>query len=283
MFLLLSEYLNHLAQERGHSPHTLTAYERDIAEFSDFYQDHAKRPGQITLRQINRYLAHLRQNGLSTTSILRKVSSLRGFYRWMEARGYVQENPFLVIDLPRKSHLLPRVLSVRDVQTLMTHPRLQPQDQVIIELLYACGLRVSELCQLTVGSLELKTGYLKCLGKGSKERIIPLSDVSIEVLRHFIQKQQLKPEDTLLSLPNMPGIPITRRALWQRVKELGSLIGKNISPHTFRHSFATHLLENGADLRVVQELLGHSDIATTQIYTQLSKARIRQAHRDVFD
>jgi len=284
MHLLLSEYIAHLAGERGYSPHTLAAYERDIAGFIDFQVNH-ERVHEITRQDINRYLAALRGSRLATSSILRKLSSLKGFYHWLNEKGILSENPLLLIDLPKRNKTLPKVLSVGEMNTLL-NSKLPLRDKIMIELLYACGLRVSELTGLTAGQIDLSGGYLKITGKGGKERLVPMGDVSIAVIRRYFEANSHVGSGPR---PDMPVLAIdgaqapTRRQIWHRVRHLGSLVGRKISPHTFRHSFATHLLENGADLRVVQELLGHSDISATQIYTQVSKRHIKQAHHRVFN
>jgi integrase/recombinase XerD len=290
MYLLLSEYLNTLAEEKGYSPHTLEAYQRDILEFLRHQEEHksaSQRAGllSVTRRDVNQYLAWLRKNENATTTVLRKISSIRGFYRWLEERSFISENPLAFLELPKRSKTLPKVLSVADMNRLLNR-NLDPHDgapvnQVIVELLYACGLRVSELVQLKVKDIDLAGGYLRCMGKGGKERLVPLGDVSITVLRDFMRLTGRTGEDPILLRED--GAPMTRREVWQRVRGMGRLLGKEIYPHTFRHSFATHLLENGADLRVVQELLGHSDIATTQIYTQISKRHIKNSHHNVFN
>ncbi len=284
MFLLLSEYLNHLSNERGYSEHTLIAYERDITELMDDFEQSkiTTKLSQLTSRQMNQFVARLRQKGNATASILRKISSIKGFFSWMQSKGYISKNPLATLELPKRTKTLPKVISVRDMERLLNHPKLSLQDKIIVELLYACGLRVSELTQLTVENIDLPGGYLRCLGKRGKERLIPLGDLSIQLVKTYITQSYLKPKDPLL-VQDLFNEPLTRKEIWSRVKSLGEFIGKDISPHTFRHSFATHLLENGADLRVVQELLGHSDISTTQIYTQISKKHIKKAYKTVFD
>ncbi|MEB3288014.1 MAG: tyrosine-type recombinase/integrase [Vampirovibrionales bacterium] len=342
MQLLADEYLAYLSNERGYAATTLDAYQRDLGEFLFYLHEKAKQP-PYGRRDLNAYLAHLRQRQQATASILRKISCLRGFFQWLKDKGQAPENPLDLIELPKKSRSLPKVLSGKEVDTLLSeahlgqlalegdnHVRLPlmrlMETQLIVELLYACGLRVTELCNLTLGQVNLSTGYLRVLGKGSKERLVPLSQASIDVLMRYLQYFPRQEGDYLLlkagkrtqkpyaSLPGTPEkkrkaefpassdrpqfiassfippplippplIPWTRKDIWQLVKSLGESIGRDISPHTFRHSFATHLLENGADLRVVQELLGHSDIATTQIYTQLSKSHVKNIHHQVFD
>lgn len=283
---MLSEYLNHLSQERGYSPNTLEAYERDILEFLNFHETQKVKLYSITRREVNRYLAELRNRQNATTSILRKISSIKGFYEWLQIRGTLKENPMALLELPKRRKPLPKVLSVAEVSRLLSSEELCLQDKVIVELLYACGLRVSELVGLLVKAIDIGGGYIRVLGKGGKERLIPLGDVSVMVIKKYLLETGLKADDPLLIDLDGKGLlkaPINRRKVWQRVRDMKRLIGREVSPHTFRHSFATHLLENGADLRVVQELLGHSDISTTQIYTQISKRHVKLAHRNVFD
>lgn len=287
MYLILSEYLEHLSNERGYAANTLEAYQRDILDFLAFQEARKVKLYQINRREVNHYLAELRSRQQATSSILRKVSSIKGFYEWMQGRGILRENPLSLLDLPKRRKTLPRVLTVGEVSRLLSHPDLSIQDKVMVELLYACGLRVSELVGLSAQAIDLGGGYLRVMGKGGKERLIPLGDVSAAVIRRYLQDVRLSPEMPLLMHLDGQGAlfprALNRREIWQRVRDLGGLLGRPVSPHTFRHSFATHLLENGADLRVVQELLGHSDIATTQIYTQVSKRHAKLAHRHVFD
>lgn len=287
MYLLVAEYLDHLSQERGYSPHTLQAYERDVLDFLNYQENRKIKLTHITRREVNHYLAELRNRRNGTTTILRKISSVKGFYRWLQEKGYMRDNPLALLELPKRLKPLPKVLTVGEVSRLLNSDLIPLQDKVIVELLYACGLRVSELTGLNVKSVDLAGGYLRVLGKGGKERLIPLGDVSIQVVRKYLEVTTLSGDDPLF--PNLAGegalfkTPLNRREIWQRVKDMRPVLGRDVSPHTFRHSFATHLLENGADLRVVQELLGHSDIATTQIYTQVSKRHAKLAHRNVFD
>ncbi|MBX2861386.1 MAG: tyrosine recombinase [Vampirovibrio sp.] len=284
MYLLLSEYLEALDSGRGYAENTLVAYQRDISEFLDYLETYQRKVTALTRRQVNQYLAALRQQDLATTTILRKISSIRSFYTWLQEQGYIRENPLALLDLPKRKKSLPKVLTLDEVRKLLTSD-MALLDKVILELLYACGLRVSELVDLTVNQIYLEAGYLKCMGKGGKERLIPLGDLSIKLMTDYISHTSLTSTDPILLDPDnlTEKKALDRKAVWDRVKDMGKRIGKDISPHTFRHSFATHLLENGADLRVVQELLGHSDIATTQIYTQVSKTHLKQLHRQVFE
>ncbi len=287
MYLMLSEYLDHLSGERGYSPNTLQAYERDILEFLTYNENQRVRLYQISRREVSRYMGELRNRNNATASILRKISSVKGFYEWMQMKGVLRDNPLSLLELPKRRQTLPKVLSVSEVSRLLSSEALTLQDKVIVELLYACGLRVSELTALPVKAIDLGAGYIRVLGKGSKERLIPLGEVSVAVIRRYLLETGLHGEDPLLVAFEGKGAllkqAVNRREVWQRVRDMKRIIGREVSPHTFRHSFATHLLENGADLRVVQELLGHSDISTTQIYTQVSKRHVKQAHRNVFD
>lgn len=287
MYLLLSEYLNHLSGERGYSPNTLEAYERDILDFLRFQDSRSAKLALLSRRDVNRYLAELRTRRNATTTILRKISSIKGFYDWLQGRGVLRENPLALLDLPKRRKALPKVLSVGEISRLLSHSSLSLQDKLIIELLYACGLRVSELTGLMVGAIDISGGYIRVRGKGDKERLIPLSDVSVVIVKRYLTDSGLGHDDPLLASPgggsSLLRQALNRREVWQRVRNLRDILGRDVSPHTFRHSFATHLLENGADLRVVQELLGHSDISTTQIYTQVSKRHIQALHSRVFD
>jgi integrase/recombinase XerD len=276
--LALSEYLSYLDSERGYSPHTLAAYQRDITEFimqSAFEDTLLPREKR---RCIHQYLRFLREKGNANTTILRKVSSLKSFYTWLLQQEQVSENPFEFIDLPRRRKSLPHVLTVQDVERLLLDTTLTLQEQVMLELLYSCGLRVSELVALHRADLSLEAGYIKCLGKGLKERLIPLSDFSSNLVRLYTQTM---PEQARL-FNRETGYPVTRLDVWRLMKRLEGKLGKSLSPHMLRHSFATHLLENGADLRVVQELLGHRDIATTQIYTHISRGHLKAAYHKAF-
>jgi integrase/recombinase XerD len=273
----LSEYLEHLSLARGYSENTLQAYQRDILALLRHFDGLC--PTQR--RQIHQYLAHLRQSKNSTSTILRKASSIKGFYQWLQGQGILSENPMQLLDLPRHKKALPKVLTLREINALLSDPDLPRVTQVMIELLYACGLRVSELTALRWQDMDLSTGYLRCTGKGNKQRLVPLGDLSIRQLQRY--QQEYPPASREKQVLQLEGVPLNRRQVWGMIRELGQRIGKAIYPHTFRHSFATHLLENGADLRVVQELLGHRDISTTQIYTQVSKRHIREAHRQAFE
>jgi integrase/recombinase XerD len=276
----LSDYLDYMALERGYAANTLEAYERDVLEYLTFLKIQPSEA--FSRRLVNTYLRELRNKGNVTTTIIRKISSLKGFYNWLIQNNRLQENPFEFLDLPKRMKTLPKVLSVGEVQQLLDCPDLSLNEKVALELLYACGLRVSELTTLLIHQVSLDVGYVRCIGKGGKERLIPLGEITMALIQGFLLvSRKNAPSDAPL-LCREDGKPYTRFDIWRLMKQMGQRLGKTISPHTLRHSFATHLLENGADLRVVQELLGHSDISTTQIYTQISRRHIRSAYKSVF-
>lgn len=276
---ILSEYLDFLEIEKGLSQNTLDAYRRDLSSFFEFCSD--KELEKISRSQINSYIRNLHEKKYSATSIMRKIASLRGFYKWACANEILKSNPAITLEQPKVPKRLPKVISLTEIETILNE-NLTKLQTVIIELLYGCGLRVSELTNLKITDYDLKSKYLECTGKGSKDRIVPLGKKAIKAIEKFlpereflINKYNLKTKQLLI---NEKGKIVTRQEIYTFIHEQGKKLHKTISPHTLRHSFATHLLENGADLRVVQELLGHSDVATTQLYTHISKKRLKEVY-----
>ncbi len=276
----ISAYLDYLALERAYSPNTIQAYTHDILEYLDFI---APFPLEEPARRIvNQYLRFLREKKNQTTTVIRKISTLKGLYTWLIKEKHCQENPFHFIDLPKRGRPLPKVLSVQEVERLFSLSEVTFTEKVAIELLYACGLRVSELVSLTREQISFEVGYIRCFGKGGKERLVPLSEVTLALLQSYCETEVPSQgvSQPLFRRPN--GKPCTRIDIWRLMNRLSTVLGKPLSPHTLRHSFATHLLENGADLRIVQELLGHQDISTTQIYTHISRRHLRDSYKNVF-
>lgn len=278
----LGEYIEYLNVERGLSLNTQDAYRNDILSFIDFLEEeNIKDFESIQRAHINRYIRSLRSKGYATSSITRKIASLRGWFRWMIGMEIITSDPTEALEQPKMARRLPKVLSVSEILDLLKED-LSPLNRAILELLYACGLRVSELVNLTLQNVNLEQEYVRCFGKGSKERIIPLGhQAKYAILRYLKLREVILLEHNVSS--NMlfmeeNGKPITRQKVYTLVKNLGETIHKTMSPHTFRHSFATHLLENGADLRIVQELLGHADVSTTQLYTHVSKKRLKDIY-----
>ena len=275
---LLSEYLEYLEIEKGLSENTIEAYRRDLGDFLDFCNAEVE---EIQRSHINGYIRNLREKEYSATSVMRKIASLRGFFKWLCASEICKTNPTLTLEQPKIPKKLPKVMTIQEIESLLNE-NLNKQERVIVELLYGCGLRVSELVNLKVNDFDLKAKYLQTTGKGSKDRIVPLGSKAIEAIKNYIPKRDfLLKKNNLESknlLINEKGKNITRQDIYNFIKEQGKKIHKHISPHTLRHSFATHLLENGADLRIVQELLGHSDVSTTQLYTHISKKRLKEVY-----
>lgn len=285
----VEDYLRYSQIERGLSDNTIFAYRQDLMDFLAFLKKEGLDSWPTKAVDIDAFLAEQRDLNKATSSISRMISSLRKFYQWLVRQNIQKINPMLEIDSPKKEHRLPVALSVDEVTKLLDQPdvtkKLGIRDRALLETLYATGIRVSELINLKFSDLHEELKLLKVLGKGSKERLIPISDVAISWIKSYQEKvrdplllKSGKYTDTIFL--NNRGGTLTRQAVWQIIKRYCQMAGirKNVTPHTLRHTFATHLLENGADLRVVQEILGHSDISTTQIYTNLSQQHILQVY-----
>ncbi|MDR1327719.1 MAG: tyrosine recombinase XerD [Heliobacteriaceae bacterium] len=277
----LSEYLDYLEIEKGLAMNTLDAYRRDLGDFLDFCGGVNAGVNVITRNHVNSYIRSLREKNYSATSVMRKIASLRGFFKWLCANEMCSVNPALTLEQPRIPRRLPKVMSIQDMEAILNQ-NLDNYARVIVELLYGCGLRVSELVSLNVHDVDIKGKYLSCTGKGSKERIVPVGSAAIQAVKDYLPEREYTLNkfntETKKLLINAHGKPVTRQEVYTLIKQQGEKINKHISPHTLRHSFATHLLENGADLRVVQELLGHSDVSTTQLYTHVSKKRLKEVY-----
>lgn len=279
----IAQYLEYLQAERGLALNTIDAYRRDLTAFCDFLLDTEKIDEfeKIKRIHINCYIKILHDNNYSPTSVTRKIASIRGWFRWLSANEIISQDPSLGIELPRLTKKLPRVISVTEIEEMLNN-KLDETQQVIIELLYGAGLRVSELIGLELNNIELSSRYVRCIGKGSKERIIPIGEKAQKAIAGYLKIRQLLIKkyklETKQFLIKENGHLMTRQDVYVFIKQQGELLRKHISPHTLRHSFATHMLENGADLRVVQELLGHSDVSTTQLYTHVSKKRLKEVY-----
>ncbi|DAA97954.1 TPA: tyrosine recombinase [Candidatus Gastranaerophilales bacterium HUM_10] len=277
MYQIIGEYLEYLELEKGLSQNTLEAYRRDLSAFSQGVEDITK----VDRMSINMFIRKLRENKLAPSSIIRKMASLRGFFKWASSAGIIDKNPASTLEQPKVPQRLPKVVSIKEIEEML-HNNLTPLEHVIMELLYSCGLRVSELVNLKTSDIDLSSKYVRCFGKGSKERIIPIGEIAKKAVTEYMTERDFLVKkynlNTKLLLIQKSGRLITRQDVYTFIHAQGKLIHKNISPHTLRHSFATHLLENGADLRVVQELLGHSDVSTTQLYTHISKKRLKDVY-----
>lgn len=282
-------FLEYLTVELGLSANTRQAYERDLRLFCKtlgFKNSDAL--VNVSREQITGYMTQLKEKGLAAATIARKLAAIKAFYRFMTAEGYMDANPAEVVEAGTKGIKLPRVLSEDEVVRLLNQPDITTaegfRDRTMLEVLYATGMRVSELINLTLERVDLKMKYIIAFGKGSKERIVPLGSVAVEFLQHYLEKVRPKlthaGRNTNIVFLAFGGHELTRQRFWQIIRAYGrkANINKALTPHILRHSFATHLLDNGADLRSVQELLGHSDISTTQIYTHLTNKRLRDIY-----
>ena len=282
-------FLEYLTVELGLSANTRQAYERDLRLFCKtlgFKNSDAL--VNVNREQITDYMTQLKEKGLAAATIARKLAAIKAFYRFMTAEGYMDINPAEVVEAGTKGIKLPRVLSEDEVVRLLNQPDITTaegfRDRTMLEVLYATGMRVSELINLTLERVDLNMKYIIAFGKGSKERIVPLGSVAAEFLQHYFEKVRPKlthaGRNTNIVFLAFGGHELTRQRFWQIIRTYGrkANINKALTPHILRHSFATHLLDNGADLRSVQELLGHSDISTTQIYTHLTNKRLRDIY-----
>lgn len=284
----LDHYLNYLAVERGLSKNTLDAYGRDLARYLEYLElQKVGQLGHITPAVVLRFLSALKSEGLSARSRARTLAALRTFHKFLVREKITDDNPTDQVVSPKSLTALPKTLSTVDVESLLASPKgespLALRDRAMLEILYATGLRVSELVSLTRDDLQLDVGYLTAFGKRSKQRIVPLGDAAIAALKDYLSHGRAaldKQRGSKFLFLNRSGEGLTRQGFWKIIKRraLEAGISQNITPHTMRHSFATHLLENGADLRSVQAMLGHSDISTTQIYTHVTRERLRQMH-----
>lgn len=278
------DYLHYLKVERGLSENTIASYGIDLKLFLEYLREN-EIPSfkQVNKEVIVNYMQAEKNNNKANSSILRSVSSLRKFFQYLAQEKIIEKDPMLLIDTPKKKQHLPQVLTKEEVEELLHSPNtgqvLGLRDRAMLELMYATGLRISEIINLKLEDLHLTMGTLQTLGKGHKERIVPVGDEAIKWINRYLEEARpklLKQKRSNYLFLNFHGNNLTRQGVWKNLKAEVRKAGiqKNITPHTLRHSFATHILENGADLRIVQELLGHADISTTQIYTHLSNKQL---------
>ncbi len=282
---LLKDFLSYLKNERGYSDHTLRAYEKDIGDFLEFLKVD---PARIDIHEIRSYISHLSSKGLQKTSISRCLSSIRSFFRYLHREGYIKKNPAKLISHPRVPKKLPSFLTVDDVFNLIEttdNPEavddfIRVRDRAILEVLYGSGLRVSELTGLNMEDINLKEGIIRAKGKGKKERLVPIGKKAIEALKGYLSHRIKRVKDSDALFINRMGKRLSSRTVHRIVVKYAGILGllSKIGPHTLRHSFATHLLQAGADLRVIQELLGHSSLSTTQRYTHIDAAHLIEVY-----
>ncbi len=282
---LLEKFITFLAVEKGLARNTLDSYERDLRKYLGFIK--TKKPDDISASDVKSFLIWLSSTGIAAPSIARCLAALRGFHKYLMTDGFSKKDPTINLETPRGWKRLPKTLSGAGVEALLKQPDpatpIGIRDKAMLELLYATGLRVSELVGLKTKDINLERGFLIVIGKGSKERAVPLGDMAVYFVQTYLDRGRsvlLKGWDSDHLFISSRHRRITRQMFWERVKHYARRAGieQGVSPHTLRHSFATHLLDNGADLRAVQAMLGHSDISTTQIYTHISRERLRKIH-----
>jgi integrase/recombinase XerD len=287
--LRLEPFLDYLTFEKGLSERTLSAYQRDLQKLFLFLEERGSpAPSSIEPSDLRDFVFHLKESGLAASSIRRAISSLRGYFQFLIQEGHLDADPSERLEAPRAIRALPDVLSLEEIHRMLEsfnpdHPMFW-RDRSLLEVLYATGVRVSELIDLKMGGLDLEEGVCSVFGKGSKERIVPLGSPARRALERYlrdVRPRLAKGEGRGAVFLNGRGRPLSRMAIWNLVRRAADVAGirRKVSPHTIRHSFATHLLEGGADLAAVQELLGHADISTTQIYTHVDRQYLKEVHR----
>ncbi|MBW7473518.1 site-specific tyrosine recombinase XerD [Paenibacillus oenotherae] len=285
----LRSFIQFLSSERRLSPNTLESYERDLNIFIDYFQlQGVSAIGDVHKHHILRYLNELRQQGRAVATVSRYTVSIRSFFQYLTRERFIAYDPSTELETPKQEKRLPKVLTVEEVERILSVPVITTaagaRDNAMLEVLYATGIRVTELITLDVEHVDASMGFIRCVGTNAKERIVPLGGVACKALTTYIQSMRhklLKGDCTEQALfLNHLGTRMTRQGFWKIIKKHAVEAGilSEITPHTLRHSFAAHLLENGADLRSVQEMLGHADISTTQIYTQVTKTRMKDVY-----
>jgi integrase/recombinase XerD len=284
--ILADQFTQHLRVERGLAENTIDSYSRDLSKFFDFLEKRNRSPYKISEEDVVDYIASLK-GGLSLRSMARNLSCLKSFFRFLVSDGKIEVNPARLLNTPKLPKRLPSVLSREEVEALLSQPDSAlprgQRDKAMLELLYATGLRVSELVGLKIFNINLEAGYVRTLGKGAKERMVPMGAKAMEALKEYLNDGRirlLKQKSASCLFVNTRGKPLSRQGFWKIIKQYGLKAGirKEVKPHLLRHSFASHLLEYGADLRSVQIMLGHADISTTQIYTHVTRERLKQIH-----
>lgn len=285
----ISQFIDYLSVERGFSQNTLLAYRRDLEQYLRFLKANGINSWEKAEDNVlSKFRLSLKNKGASTSTVSRKIYAIKTFYRFLLQEGKINYDPTLDLSAPKTIKKLPSVLTVGDIEKLLQESEGEKiknlRDKAILEVLYATGIRVSELISLTIDDINLKVGYLKVFGKGGKERIIPLGKKAIDSLKVYLEYSRpllLKEKKNIFLFLNNKGNKFTRQGIFYLLKFYSkkASLSKKIAPHTLRHSFATHLLERGADLRSVQEMLGHSNISTTQIYTHITRERLKEIYK----
>ena len=280
------EFTEYLVLEKGLSENSVTSYRLDLEQFEKYCIAHEKKLSSLTSADFHDYLVFLREKGYKPTTVSRNISALRGFFNYLKQEEVLKDNPLEEVTKPKLGLRLPKTLDMGEMERILRMPGGDVtglRDRAILEMLYATGMRITELVDLTIDRVNLELSYVQCVGKGNKERIVPLGSLAHKAAREYLEiarPRLLQDYRVSAFFLNSRGKQLTRQGIWKMIKGYAEKSGitKEVSPHTFRHSFATHLLENGADLRAVQEMLGHVDISTTQIYTHISKKQLYKVY-----
>ncbi len=286
---LIEQFLSYISVERGMANNTLSSYKRDLYRFADFLKSKKIDSVDKVSRQIiNSFMMAEKERGLASNSVSRGLACIKSFFKFLLKENIIKDDAANIIESPKLWKKLPFTLSISEVETLLNAPNvrdpMEARDKACLELMYATGMRVSELVNLKMDDINMGVGFAKCFGKGSKERIVPFGKKAKESIERYLEiarPQFLKKNISNFLFLTRLGKPMSRQTFWKIIKRYAKLakIKKKVTPHSLRHSFATHILERGADLRIVQEMLGHSDISTTQIYTHVSKDRLKSIHQ----
>ena len=281
---LVREYISYLQVEKGLAKNSLESYQRDLRKLKDWADGEGLEILELNRQHLRGFIADLSRDNLSATSVTRIISAMRGFYKFLMIDGHLKKNPSEDLDAPQKGFYLPKFLNQTEIEQLLSAPDISQEtglrDRAILELMYACGLRVSEAVDLKISDIEIDAGILTCKGKGSKTRKIPIGTSAVEWIKSYLVLRRRKENIEISNLfVSSLGKPVNRQIIFNFIKDYAEKAGlEDVSPHTLRHSFATHLIQNSADVRSVQQMLGHADISTTQIYTHITGSHLRKTY-----
>jgi integrase/recombinase XerD len=282
----VERFLNYLTVEKGLSENTLDAYERDIRKFTKYLAENKEPITNFKRSDITSFLNHLRDSGNQASTLARNIAALRGLCKFMLLEGIIDEDPVENLLTPKGWKRIPRIIGIEEVSDLLKKPegkKLSLRDRAILEIIYSSGLRVSEAINIKMGDINFEAGFITIKGKGSKERVVPINEATLSTVVRYIEESRpeiLRKRDSRFLFLAKGGKPMTRQRLWQIIKTYSKELSIEISPHTLRHCFASHLLDGGADLRALQKMLGHTDISTTQIYTKVTPERLKKIHKE---
>lgn len=287
---LLDDFLGYLAVERGASSHTISAYRGDLNAYFAHLERRSTKPLEASRDDVIAFMSMLQEKGMAASTVERKVAAVKSFHAYLVREGLTDNHPTLDVTLPKVPERLPDVISVEDAERLLSEPfpegPVGHRDRAVLETLYGCGLRVSELTGLDLGHVDTEAGFLRVFGKGSKERLVPVGSAAVTAIEEYLRhgrpylraKKAATRQDPSAMFLNVRGGRLTRQAVFGIVRDYGARVGLQLHPHTLRHSFATHMLQGGAELRALQEMLGHADISTTQVYTHVDRTHVREEY-----